>query len=157
MPTEWDLSDLFTIYKRKGDPLDCGNFRGIKLLEHVMKILEKVIEGSLCGLVSVNDMQFGFSPGRGTMDAAFIIKQQQEKHLEVNWDLYYTVPEKLIRERSTDIRRELGVSDINKKVKEIRIRWYGHVKERRPSSKSGYGKYSTRKKAERNTKEEMER
>ncbi|XP_047499240.1 uncharacterized protein LOC125045797 [Penaeus chinensis] len=50
----------------------------------------EVIEGRLRGLVSVNDMQFGFSPGRGTMDAAFIIKQQQEKHREVNRDLYYT-------------------------------------------------------------------
>ncbi|XP_063601950.1 uncharacterized protein LOC134778062 [Penaeus indicus] len=90
MPTEWELSELVTIYKRKGDPLDCGNFRGIKLLEHVMKILEKVIEGRLRGLVSVSDMQFGFNPGRGMMDAAFNIKQQQEKHLEVNRDLYYT-------------------------------------------------------------------
>ncbi|XP_063594364.1 uncharacterized protein LOC134771351 [Penaeus indicus] len=33
------------------------------------------------------------------------------------------------RERSTDIRRELGVSDINE-VKEITMRWYGHVKRR---------------------------
>ncbi|XP_063599482.1 uncharacterized protein LOC134775803 [Penaeus indicus] len=32
------------------------------------------------------------------------------------------------RERSTDIRRKLGVSDINEKVKEIRMRWYEHVK-----------------------------
>ncbi|XP_063600670.1 uncharacterized protein LOC134776847 [Penaeus indicus] len=35
-----------------------------------------------------------------------------------------------LRERSTDIRRELGVSDTNDKVKEIRMRWYGHVKRR---------------------------
>ncbi|XP_047495895.1 uncharacterized protein LOC125043701 [Penaeus chinensis] len=34
------------------------------------------------------------------------------------------------RERSTDVKRELGVSDINEKVKEIRMRWYGHVKRR---------------------------
>ncbi|XP_047476374.1 uncharacterized protein LOC125030385 [Penaeus chinensis] len=34
------------------------------------------------------------------------------------------------RERSTDIRRELGVRDINEKVREIRMRWYGHVKRR---------------------------
>ncbi|XP_047495893.1 uncharacterized protein LOC125043700 [Penaeus chinensis] len=78
------------LQRRKGDPVDCGNFRGIKLLEHVMKILEKVIEGRIRGLVSVNDIQFGFGPGRGTMDAAFIIIQQQDKHLEVNRDLYYT-------------------------------------------------------------------
>ncbi|XP_063610502.1 uncharacterized protein LOC134784375 [Penaeus indicus] len=90
MPPKWELSELVTVYKRKGDPLDCGNIRGIKLLKHVMKILEKVIEGMLRGLVSVNGMQFVFSPGRGTMDAAFIIMQQQEKHPEVNMDLYYT-------------------------------------------------------------------
>ncbi|XP_063593046.1 uncharacterized protein LOC134770107 [Penaeus indicus] len=34
------------------------------------------------------------------------------------------------RERSTDIRRELGVSDINEKVKEIRMRWCTNVKRR---------------------------
>ncbi|XP_047480159.1 uncharacterized protein LOC125032818 [Penaeus chinensis] len=34
------------------------------------------------------------------------------------------------RERSADIRRELEVSDINEKVKKIRMRWYGHVKKR---------------------------
>lgn len=90
MPTEWELSELVTIYKNKGDPLDCGNFRGIKLLEHVMKVLEKVVDGRLRGLISVDDMQFGFSPEKGTIDATFILKQQQEKHLEVNRDLYYT-------------------------------------------------------------------
>jgi len=32
------------VYKRKGDALECGSYRGIKLPEHV-KILEKVIDG----------------------------------------------------------------------------------------------------------------
>ncbi|XP_047476373.1 uncharacterized protein LOC125030384 [Penaeus chinensis] len=32
MPTEWELSELVNIYKRKGHPLDCGNFRGFKLM-----------------------------------------------------------------------------------------------------------------------------
>ncbi|XP_047484205.1 uncharacterized protein LOC125035938 [Penaeus chinensis] len=62
MPAEWELIELVTIYEKKGNPLDCGNFRGIKFLEHVMKILEKLIEGRLRGLVSVNDMEFGFRP-----------------------------------------------------------------------------------------------
>ncbi|XP_047501605.1 uncharacterized protein LOC125047442 [Penaeus chinensis] len=39
------------------------------------------------------------------------------------------------RERSTDIRRELGVSDINEKVKKIRMRWYGHKKAEMPYPK----------------------
>ena len=32
--------------------------------------------------VSINDMQFGFSPGRGTTDAIFIVRQIQERFLE---------------------------------------------------------------------------
>ena len=35
-------------------------------------------------------MQFGFSPGKGTIDAVFIIQQLKEKHLEVHKDLFLT-------------------------------------------------------------------
>ena len=62
VPTEWELSEIVPLYKRKGDPLECGNFRGIKLMEHAMKLLEKILEKRLRELVSVDDMQFGFSP-----------------------------------------------------------------------------------------------
>ena len=43
MPEDWKQSEIVPIYKQKGDPLECGNYRGIKLLEHGMKILEKII------------------------------------------------------------------------------------------------------------------
>ncbi|GFS10824.1 endonuclease-reverse transcriptase HmRTE-e01 [Elysia marginata] len=46
MPEDWKQSEIVPIYKQKGDPLDCGNYGGIKLLEHGMKILE-IIEGRL--------------------------------------------------------------------------------------------------------------
>ena len=43
-------------------------------------------------------MQFGFSPGKGTTDAVFIIQQLQEKHREVHKDLfaYDRVPMNLV-------------------------------------------------------------
>ena len=66
---KWDRPHI----QAKGDPLECGNFRGIKLLEHGMKMFEKILECRLGKL-----MQFGFSPGKGTTDAVFIIQQQQE-------------------------------------------------------------------------------
>ena len=90
MPNEWEKSEIVSIYKQKGDPMDCGNFRGIKLLEHGMKILEKILERRLRELIPIDNTQFGFSPGRGTIDAIFILQQLQEKYREVNRDLYLT-------------------------------------------------------------------
>ena len=78
------------IYKQKGDPLECGNYRGIKLLEHGMKILEKIIERRLRKTVEIDPMQFGFMPGRGTLDAIFTFQQIQEKLQEKRKELFTT-------------------------------------------------------------------
>ena len=32
------------VFKGKGDALGCGNYRGIRLLEHSMKVREKILE-----------------------------------------------------------------------------------------------------------------
>ena len=40
--TEWKDRYLVTgDYKQKGGPLECGNYGGIKLMEHLMKTLER--------------------------------------------------------------------------------------------------------------------
>ena len=90
MPEGWKKSEIVHIYKRKGDPLESRNFRGITLLEHVMKMFEKILERRLRKLIRVNNMQFGFCSGKGTTDAVFIIQQLQEKHLEVYKDVFLT-------------------------------------------------------------------
>ena len=41
MPEEWRRSVLIPIYKNKGDAQCCGNYRGIKLMSHTMKVWEK--------------------------------------------------------------------------------------------------------------------
>ena len=87
MPEKWKKCEIVPIYKQKRHSLECGNFRGIKLLEHGMKMFEKILERRFRKLITVNNMQFGFSPGKGTIDALFII-QLQEKHLEVHKDLF---------------------------------------------------------------------
>ena len=66
------------MYKGKGDALDCGLYRGIKLLDHAMKVFERIIEKRLRSRVELNDMHFGFSPGKGTTDAIFVVRQMQE-------------------------------------------------------------------------------
>ena len=67
------------VYKGKGDALECGSYRGIKLLDLVMKILERVLEKRIRERVTLDEMQFGFRPGRGTIDAIFIVRQMHQK------------------------------------------------------------------------------
>ena len=50
-----------------GDPVECGSYRGIKLLEHAMKVVERIFEHRIRQLIEVDDMQFGFMTGKGTM------------------------------------------------------------------------------------------
>ena len=88
-PSDWEESEMVTIYKQKGDSMECENYRGIKLMEHVMKLLERVIESKLRKIVDIHKMQFGFMPGKSTIDAIFIIRQVQEKFLEGNRKLYW--------------------------------------------------------------------
>src|SRR5206468_7315013 len=78
IPDDWRKSLMVTVYKGKGDALDCGSYRGIKLLDHAMKVFERIIEKRLRAKVNLDDMQFGFRPGRGTTDAIFIVRQLQE-------------------------------------------------------------------------------
>ena len=54
-----------------------------------MKEIERVIEKIIRERISIDDMQFGFMPGRGTTDAIFILRQLQEKHLAKNKKLYF--------------------------------------------------------------------
>ena len=89
MPEDWKESELVKLYKQKGDILSCGNFRGIKLLEHMLKILERVVEGRLRELVDIHKHQFGFMSGKSTTDATFIVRQLQEKYLEGNRKVYW--------------------------------------------------------------------
>ena len=75
VPRDWELSTLIPIYKGEGDPLECEAHRAIKLLEHEMKILERVLESTLRKNVSTDGMQIGFMPGEGTTDSIFVIRQ----------------------------------------------------------------------------------
>ena len=44
MPDEWQTSVLVPIFKGKEDVKNCNTYRGVKLIEHVMKIVERVLE-----------------------------------------------------------------------------------------------------------------
>ena len=82
MPEEWRGSLIIPIYKGKEDIQECGNYRGIKLISRTMKIWEKIIERRLREETTTRDEQFGFMPGRGTVDAIFALRQMMGKHRE---------------------------------------------------------------------------
>ena len=62
VPTDWEQNFIVCLYKGKGDALDRGNYRGLKLRKQVMKILERIVDGLLRQVVSIDDSQFGFVP-----------------------------------------------------------------------------------------------
>ncbi len=88
MPDEWRQSTLIPIFKNKGDIQDCGNYRGIKLMAHTLKIWERVIEKRLREKVEISGQQFGFMPGRSTTNAIFAQRQLMEKYREGQKDLH---------------------------------------------------------------------
>ena len=53
-----------------------------------MKVLERIVDGLIRQLMSIDDSQFGFIPGRGTTDAIFVVRQLQEKYLAANKKLH---------------------------------------------------------------------
>ena len=67
--TDWEQSFIVCLYKAK-------------------KILERIVDGLIREVVSIDDSQFGFVPGRGTTDIIFVVRQLQEKYLAVNKRLY---------------------------------------------------------------------
>jgi hypothetical protein len=87
MPDGWMQSILVPIFKDKGGVQSCTNYRRIRLMSHTMKLWERIIEHRLRGVTNVTENQFGFMPGRSTMDAIFLIRQVMERCREQKKDI----------------------------------------------------------------------
>ena len=59
--------------------MDCRAYREVKLLEHAIETVERVLENRIRGLVAIDDMQFGFMPGKGTTIALSILGRIREE------------------------------------------------------------------------------
>ena len=79
---------MVQIFKGKGDIRNCSCNRAMKLLEHGMKVVERVLEKRLHRIVSVDEMQLGFMPERGTIDAVSILRRMQEEYHTKGKKLY---------------------------------------------------------------------
>ena len=89
LPEDFSKSLTIPIYKGKGDPLACSSYRGIRLLEHSMKMLEKILESRLRKIVVISEVQYGFMQSRSTVDPIFILRQMQEKYMEKKKPLHH--------------------------------------------------------------------
>ena len=63
---------LIPIFKNNGDIMNYGNYRGITLMCHSMKLFQRVHDNRLRNIVSISEEQFGFLKGKYTTDAIFL-------------------------------------------------------------------------------------
>ena len=54
VPSDWEQRFIVCLYKGKGDSLERGNYRGRKLTEQVMKILERIVDGLASSQAAAN-------------------------------------------------------------------------------------------------------
>jgi len=71
--------------------MECASYRGItgKLLEHAMKVVERIFDDTIWQQIDIDDMQFVFMKGKGTTDAIFIVRQMQETFRATGKKLYF--------------------------------------------------------------------
>ena len=116
MPQEWKESIIVPIHK-KGDRMDCNNYRGISLLSTSYKILSNILLSRMTPHANeiIGEYQCGFRRNRSSVDHIFSIRQVLEKKWEYNMDIcqlfidfekaYYSIK----RESLYDILIKFGI------------------------------------------------
>ena len=82
------MEKTLPIYKNKEDVQCCGNYKGIKLMSHTMKIWDRIIEARLRDRVEISKQQYGFMPGKRTTDAMFALRMLMEKYRKGQRELH---------------------------------------------------------------------
>ena len=55
IPADWEQSIILSLFKGKGEALDRGNYRGLKLTDQVMKLLERVFDSKIRQMVNLGE------------------------------------------------------------------------------------------------------
>ncbi len=94
LPDPWRCTEIFLLYKGKGDPRDPGSYRRIALMESTLKLYERLLFARLStwafsrGLIP--DSQFGFRPRSSTLDAVFVFVTLITKYVLLQNNFLYT-------------------------------------------------------------------
>jgi hypothetical protein len=89
LPAQWNEGIICPIYK-KGNRLNCNNYRPIMLLNITYKIYAILLNKRLSEITEnkLGDFQVGFQPNRSTIDNIFMVRQIYEKCYEYNIELH---------------------------------------------------------------------
>ncbi|XP_068233473.1 uncharacterized protein [Palaemon carinicauda] len=90
MPKDWEGRLMVSKFEQKGNIMECSDYRGIKLKEHGLKLLEKVLDERLRKIAKIGKQQYEFMRGGRTLNAIFIVivRKFREKRLEGNQKLF---------------------------------------------------------------------
>ena len=88
-PLDWQRG-LISPIRKKGDVTVCDNYRVITLLAHTGKVYTRILDTRTraCAAELLNECQYGFIPGKSTLDPIFIVKMILEKSWEWGLDKY---------------------------------------------------------------------
>jgi hypothetical protein len=115
LPRSWTKGVLSPVYK-KGDILDCKNYRGICLLNVTNKVFVKILYYRLLphANVAVQHYHAGFQSGKSTTDQLFALRQILEKCNEFNITIHHLIKD-FKTAYNTKIRNEVyvGMSELN--------------------------------------------
>ena len=91
IPDDWKKGIIMPVFK-KGDRRVCSNYRGITIISHVVKVMERILEKRIRAKVEsqIEEEQFGFRGGRSTVEPIFILRQNMEKSWEYGKDMVMT-------------------------------------------------------------------
>jgi hypothetical protein len=71
---------ISTNLQDKGDIQNYTNYRLIKLMSHIIKFWEKVIEHRLRKMIIISKNQVDFIPERSIMDVIFLIRHLMKRY-----------------------------------------------------------------------------
>jgi hypothetical protein len=115
LPRSWTEGVLCPVYK-KGDKLDCKNYRGICLLNVTYKVFAKILYARLLPHANAADQHYqaGFQSGKSTTDQLFALRQILEKCNEFNITTHHLLID-FKAAYDTIIRNEVcvGMSELN--------------------------------------------
>jgi hypothetical protein len=82
------MSNISINFQEQGDVQNCTNYQRIKLVSHIIKLCEMIIEHHLSGVTNYTKNQFGFMSERSNIETIFLVRQLMIRCGEQKKDMY---------------------------------------------------------------------